>query len=87
MNIVIVIVFVIFIIFIVIAIVIIIAIVFAIAIVIVNNIVIVIIIVIATAMSSLSPLFARWAGKQFVELFSKEEKQKQLKKLLIKTAM
>ena len=30
--------------------------------------------------------FDRWAGKQFVELFSKEEKQKQLKKLLIKTA-
>jgi len=32
-------------------------------------------------------LFDRWAGKQFVELFSKEEKQRQLKKLLIKTAI
>jgi len=31
-------------------------------------------------------LFDRWAGKQFVELFSKEKKQKQLKKLLVKTA-
>ena len=28
----------------------------------------------------------RWTGKHFVELFSKEEKQRQLKKLLVKTA-
>ena len=28
----------------------------------------------------------RWTGKHFVELFSKEEKQKQLKTLLVKTA-
>ena len=59
----------------------------AIAIVIVVIIAISIINVIAIAMSWLLSFFARWAGKQFVELFSKEEKQRQLKKLLIKTAM
>ena len=34
----------------------------------------------------INAVWNRWTGKHFVELFSKEEKQRQLKKLLVRTA-
>ena len=34
----------------------------------------------------INDVWNRWTGKHFLELFSKEEKQRQLKKLLVKTA-